>query len=846
MKTGKNFLKRTLSILLAAVFVLTLMPETSYTAQAAKKVSKKDTSVIVMYPKDTYALKGKKGSKYSSNKKGVAEVSPKGVITAKKKGKAQITVSYKGKKTKKTIDVRKVPSVTREDWITALVSADTELDVAETESTVYADTRSTSFEKYVNTAYGYGALPKTKDKNFHPYKPATREFVAYTLVHALGFELSNKSGLSSADNNKLKYAAEDGYIVDHRIIKLKKKSFRPDDPLTSPEKEKALLFVKKCLARTKIDPDHKNEIEFSRNINETLVQTKISSSVKKTGKTMKAVINSDDKKFRNLKKGQILLVPTKNKDEAKAVKVSSVILSKGRTIVSGTVPEMDEMYDDIDVQYSGELRNGRTDRINTHLTQQEYRTMVKAGLGDYCTKNEDGSYRIDKKLVHILNAENRDNNGSLGKEPLELGVNVSVAKPDIQLIVKKSLLSGWERLYFAVTNKVGFGVEYSKDNDESDSEDENKKWSVKLADEFFSIPGTPLSVKLEEKIGLSVEGELGVYFDMSSTQGIDYTKNDIPRIVKDFKFVPGSQYEDNKFIDGDFSYYPSAQLGVDLIIGNELTDDGIEYVGKHIKISIMNLKPDDIIGFTASIGPKVELEAIIRNNRKKFDRDRSKFCLDFSSSIHLEVDINRESVVGAIINVIPKVPDPLYEHDLNIGDEPFGEFCHLEYGKDGWKWVDNCTWEDADEPKPIVPGTYTEMDFPYQDWKNAGDWSQHVKETDSFRAKANGKAKAIFAVPSENVGHLSFDMYIVDNTTDRDIRSYYPGQGALQIDESIGKYAYTKKGDTEMVSVDTSEQMSYYSTDEFPVEKGHYYSIRVHNYTNQRPFKAEVTLEFVK
>lgn len=194
-------MKRTLSILLAAVFVLTLMPETSYTAQAAKKVSKKDTSVIVMYPKDTYALKGKKGSKYSSNKKGVAEVSPKGVITAKKKGKAQITVSYKGKKTKKTIDVRKVPSVTREDWITALVSADTELDVAETESTVYADTRSTSFEKYVNTAYGYGALPKTKDKNFHPYKPATREFVAYTLVHALGFELSNKSGLSSADNN---------------------------------------------------------------------------------------------------------------------------------------------------------------------------------------------------------------------------------------------------------------------------------------------------------------------------------------------------------------------------------------------------------------------------------------------------------------------------------------------------------------------------------------------------------------------------------------------------------------------------------------------------------------------
>lgn len=846
MRQGKRktLLIRTVSMMLVAVFVLTLLPASSYTVFAGSRKVKK-TSDIVMYPLDTYKLSNKKGSKYSSSNKAVADISSKGLITAKKKGKVRITVIYKGKKTKKTVDVRKKPAITRADWITALISTDSELTVAETGEDAFNDIKDSTFSKYVNTAYGYGVLPKTKDKNFHPYRPATREFVAYTLVHALGFELSKKSGLSSADK-KLKYAVEDGFAVNHNIIRLKKKSFRPDDALTSSEQKKALSFVKKCIDRTKIDPDHKDVLEYSKDINENLVDSGVSSSVKKSGKTIRAVIKSDDKNVRNIKKGQILLVPTKNKNEANAIKVTSVSSSKGKTTVSGTAPTTDEMYDDIDVQYSGELRDGKTARVNTHLTQREYKAMVKAGLGDYCTENEDGSYRIDKSLIHNLNAENDGHSDSSDTEPLELGVNVSVAKPEIELSAKKSLLSGWEYLHFAVTNREVLGVEYSKDNDESDSEDENKKWSIKLADEVFAIPETPLSVKLEEKIALSVEGEIDVYFDMSETHGIDYQKNEVPRVIKDFHFVPGSQYKDNQFIDGDFTCYPSIQLGVDLIIGNELTDDGLEYVGKHIKISIVNLKPDDIIGFTVSVGPKIELEATIRNNSKKADRDKAKFCLDFSSSIHVEFDINRESVVGAVINAFAEVPDPLYEHDLNIGKEPFGEFYHLEYGKDGWKWVDECTWDGSIAPKPLASGSYTEMEFPEQTAQNAGDWSLHVKETDAYRAAKNGKAKVTFAVPAELEGKLSFNLFVYDSTTDRDIKCYYPGQGAFRIDKSLGKTDVKDDGDSTEVKIDSEEQKVYYTSDKFDVKKGHYYVIRVHNYTYLRPYTAKVKIDFDK
>ena len=59
--------------------------------------------IKVKFPKNTYSYK----LTYSSNKKKVATVSTKGIVKAKKKGKATITVkTYNGKKAKVTITVK--------------------------------------------------------------------------------------------------------------------------------------------------------------------------------------------------------------------------------------------------------------------------------------------------------------------------------------------------------------------------------------------------------------------------------------------------------------------------------------------------------------------------------------------------------------------------------------------------------------------------------------------------------------------------------------------------------------------------------------------------------------------
>jgi len=68
------------------------------------KISKKGKTfhIKAKFPKNAYSYK----LKYTSNKKKIAEVNDKGIVKAKKKGTAVITVkTYNGKKAKVTIKV---------------------------------------------------------------------------------------------------------------------------------------------------------------------------------------------------------------------------------------------------------------------------------------------------------------------------------------------------------------------------------------------------------------------------------------------------------------------------------------------------------------------------------------------------------------------------------------------------------------------------------------------------------------------------------------------------------------------------------------------------------------------
>ncbi len=99
--------KRRIAILLAVVMVLTLMPANS--SEAKKKISLNKKNVTLTVGKK-FQLKLKNASKkvkvtWSSSKKKVATVSKKGLVKAKKAGKAKITAKVKSLKKKYTCKV---------------------------------------------------------------------------------------------------------------------------------------------------------------------------------------------------------------------------------------------------------------------------------------------------------------------------------------------------------------------------------------------------------------------------------------------------------------------------------------------------------------------------------------------------------------------------------------------------------------------------------------------------------------------------------------------------------------------------------------------------------------------
>lgn len=108
MKTKKGF--KSLAILLALVLAIGFSPATNVSAKTAPRLNYKKVT-IVQGKKKRLKVKGtKRKVKWSSTKKSVVTVNKKGVIKAKKKGKATIIAKVGKKKLRCKVTVKKKPA----------------------------------------------------------------------------------------------------------------------------------------------------------------------------------------------------------------------------------------------------------------------------------------------------------------------------------------------------------------------------------------------------------------------------------------------------------------------------------------------------------------------------------------------------------------------------------------------------------------------------------------------------------------------------------------------------------------------------------------------------------------
>ena len=130
--------KKCISLLLVAVMMVSMFVIPGGNVQAAKKkvqLSKK-TVTLEVGKKVTLKLKNapkKKKITWSSSKKKIASVTKKGVVTARKAGKANITAKVSGKKYVCKVTVKKKKNATTQQGTTEKTKAETTTESSTTE-----------------------------------------------------------------------------------------------------------------------------------------------------------------------------------------------------------------------------------------------------------------------------------------------------------------------------------------------------------------------------------------------------------------------------------------------------------------------------------------------------------------------------------------------------------------------------------------------------------------------------------------------------------------------------------------------------------------------------------------
>ena len=116
--------------------------------------------------------------------------------------------------------------ITRGEWADMLVSS-CGLPAANTQDDVYTDITGSIYYESVRSLYACGALPADLAAEFSPESAVSREFAAYTIAHALGYQPEGYT-LSCIDADSVRYQQEAYVVLSLGFLSL--------EPALSPQK----------------------------------------------------------------------------------------------------------------------------------------------------------------------------------------------------------------------------------------------------------------------------------------------------------------------------------------------------------------------------------------------------------------------------------------------------------------------------------------------------------------------------------------------------------------------------------------------------------------------------------
>lgn len=227
--------------------------------------------------------------------------------------------------------------ITRGEWADMLVSS-CGLPAANTQDDVYTDITGSIYYESVRSLYACGALPADLAAEFSPESAVSREFAAYTIAHALGYQPEGYT-LSCIDADSVRYQQEAYVVLSLGFLSLENGSFLPKKELTFVQEKQIAEKLRTYKAGEKIDPDHKNSVEYApgvRKLDNGVAVEESGTTVTLSGSGVPA-----------LKSGDVFVT------EQAAYKVVNVSVSGGKTVVKTSQPQLYEVLKSADVQGSG-------------------------------------------------------------------------------------------------------------------------------------------------------------------------------------------------------------------------------------------------------------------------------------------------------------------------------------------------------------------------------------------------------------------------------------------------------------------------------------------------------------
>ena len=167
--------------------------------------------------------------------------------------------------------------VTRAQWIQMLV--DTFSMVVEEDNypdNYFSDlTGDEEYYRDILVAVEFGVIDLEAGLPFEAEAAATREFCAHTLNFCLGYQLGGDSAYTFAEMETVMYPDDIQIAINRGWFALESGAFLPEQPVTAQEMDKMMQDAAEVLASDVIDPDYQNSYEFTDEVIELSEQTAV-------------------------------------------------------------------------------------------------------------------------------------------------------------------------------------------------------------------------------------------------------------------------------------------------------------------------------------------------------------------------------------------------------------------------------------------------------------------------------------------------------------------------------------------------------------------------------------------